>query len=394
VLFLQKKDMKTSALAVFLTIVLGIYFLVNTFIYLRTSPAFGGRSFLKSLSLNTIFWLVVLSYPAGRILERIITSPLNTVLIKIGSFWMAAMLYLSLLFILIAILRGLNGLTGITPFLDFKSNPSYRQWSIAIAYGLTFTIVLIGYINARMPKVSRVEIALSKPLNCGKGLKIVAVSDIHLGTIITNGRLTRLVELINSQNPDIVLFAGDVFDEDIAPVVNNNMGTEFERIRSKYGVYAVTGNHEFFGGVEGKVSYLEKHGVKVLRDSSVLIDNVIYLVGRDDRQSKYINGRDRKSLSQLLEGIDTSKPIVLLDHQPYNLGEASSTGIDLQISGHTHHGQLWPFGYITRAIFEVSRGYLKKGGTHFYVSTGYGTWGPPVRVGNRPEVVVFELFSK
>ena len=133
------------------------------------------------------------------------------------------------------------------------------------------------------------------------------------------------------------------------------------------------------------------HGLTLLRDSALLVNNSIYIVGREDRDIKRFSGAERKSLPQLMEGVDRSKPIVLLDHQPYNLHEAAEAGVDLQLSGHTHHGQLWPFGYVTQRIFEVSRGYLQKGGTHFYVSTGFGTWGPPVRTGNRPEIMVFDL---
>jgi hypothetical protein len=187
------------------------------------------------------------------------------------------------------------------------------------------------------------------------------------------------------------LFAGDVFDEDIAPVVNNGLGRYFGKIESRLGVFAIPGNHEYFGGIEPKLAYLRKHGVIVLRDSTVLIDNSFYVVGRDDRQSNYTTGKQRKSISELIENVDKSKPIILLDHQPFKLNESAENGIDLQISGHTHHGQLWPFNYITDAIYELSSGYKKIGNTHFIVSNGYGTWGPPLRLGNRPEILVIDF---
>ena len=196
-----------------------------------------------------------------------------------------------------------------------------------------------------------------------------------------------MVEKINSQNPDIVLLAGDVFDEDITSVINNGLGKYFERIKSRVGIYAIPGNHEYFGNIEQKLSYLKTHGVIVLRDSTLLIDNSFYLVGRDDHSQ----GCKRKHISKLLLSIDSTKPIILLDHQPFKLNESAENGIDLQISGHTHNGQLWPFNYLTKAIFELSNGYKKIKNTHFIVSNGYGTWGPPMRLGNRPEILVIDL---
>jgi hypothetical protein len=215
-------------------------------------------------------------------------------------------------------------------------------------------------------------------------------SDIHLGTIIGKNDLAKLVEKINYQNPDIVLLVGDIFDEDIAPVVNGQMGDLFERFNAKYGVFAVTGNHEFFSNHQAKIEYLQNHGVNVLNDTVATLAN-INIVGRYDRQSNYALGQNRKTLPELTKDIDQSRFTIVLDHQPSNLSESVESGIDLQLSGHTHHGQVWPFNYITKAIFEVSMGYKKKGNTHIYVSPGYGTWGPRVRLGNRPEIAVIKV---
>ena len=128
-----------------------------------------------------------------------------------------------------------------------------------------------------------------------------------------------------------------------------------------------------------------------MRDTSLLIDQRFYLVGRDDRDKSRFTGKKRKELGELMQHVDLSRPVILMDHQPFNLEKARELGVDLQVSGHTHHGQLWPFNYITNAIYELSYGYKQIGQTHFYVSTGFGTWGPPVRLGNRPEIVQIKL---
>ncbi len=122
-----------------------------------------------------------------------------------------------------------------------------------------------------------------------------------------------------------------------------------------------------------------------------MIGEGMYVAGREDRSSGQFGGKKRKAIEELLSGLDRARPLILMDHQPFHLEEAERCGVDLQLSGHTHHGQLWPLNFITRAVYEVSMGYRRKGGTHVYVSNGVGTWGPPVRIGNRPEILRITL---
>jgi predicted MPP superfamily phosphohydrolase len=222
-------------------------------------------------------------------------------------------------------------------------------------------------------------------------LRIVAASDIHLGTIIGRKRLRSIVDRINSLEPDVVLLPGDIVDEDLAPVIRENLGETLRSIRSNQGVFAVTGNHEHIGGAGPACAYLAEHGITMLRDSVARLEGGIYIVGREDRSSAGFGGRKRKTLESLMADVDTAYPVVLMDHQPFGLEEAAGKGIDLQLSGHTHHGQLWPLNKITEAVYELSWGETVKGETHFYVSSGVGTWGPPVRTGNRPEIVLIRL---
>ena len=217
------------------------------------------------------------------------------------------------------------------------------------------------------------------------------VSDIHLGTLIAKDAVNRLVGRINRLQPELILLAGDVVDEDLAPVIKENIGESLTRLQSKYGVYGITGNHEYIGGAETAVRYLTDHGVHILQDSVVLIRDCFYLAGREDRDKPRFTGKGRKSLEEVLNGLSPSYPLILMDHQPFGLEKAAAMNIDLQLSGHTHHGQIWPLNYITKAIYTLSWGYKKIGNTHFYVSCGYGTWGPPVRLGNRPEIVLINI---
>jgi hypothetical protein len=247
--------------------------------------------------------------------------------------------------------------------------------------------VAAGFINARLPRIRHFDIEINKKVNGDKSLKIVLVSDIHMGTLIAKRRTNHLVEKIINLKPDLVLFAGDIVDEDLAPVIRRNLGEMLSHIKAKYGVYGITGNHEYIGGAESAVKYLRTHGINILRDTAVFVDDYFYLVGRDDRDKPRFTGKERKSLEEIMAQVDRSYPVILMDHQPFNLAKTVEQGVDLQVSGHTHHGQLWPFNYITHAIYELSWGYKQIGQTHFYVSSGFGSWGPPIRLGNRPEIV-------
>lgn len=381
---------RNIAMLIFFSIVLIVTIGVNYYIYRRTNPIFAFAGGYE-LALRLLFWAIALSYPIGRFLERVVPSGAAELVAKIGSFWLAAMLYLTLMFLLFDLLKLMHSWTGFPSFLSAKDSISFlRKISVGI-YATTAIIIFAGYLNAIYPKVSSVTIKTDKSLNGNAMLKIAAASDIHLGTIISNGRLERFVRMMNEQKPDIILLAGDIFDEDLGPVIKNNMGDQLKQLSAPLGVYAITGNHEYIGGVDAAIKYLEDHGITVIRDSVVTPQGKLNVVGRDDRQAKMMGGNMRKPIEHMVVNIDNNLFTIMLDHQPYNLNEAVENGIDLQISGHTHHGQLFPLNLITKAMFEVSRGYKMIENSHIYVSTGFGTWGPPVRVGNRPEMVVFEV---
>jgi len=336
---------------------------------------------------------LVFSYPVGRFLEKTWYSPISNFIHWVGAFWFAGMLYSVLILISIDIIRWSNILFHYIPF----ATENYMHIKFTTTCSVTILVILIiaiGHINAWTPKIVKKTIEIHKHGGNYKTLKIAAASDIHLGTIIGPRKTDKLVKTINSLAPNIILFAGDVVDEDLKPVIEQNLGNNLLKLKAPLGIYTITGNHEYIGGVEAAVKYLEEHNVKVIRDTSILIDESFYVVGREDRDKKSFTSQKRKSVNELLDPLDYSKPIIMLDHQPYNLQFAEDSGVDLQISGHTHHGQLWPLGYITKKIFEVSKGYKRKGNSHFYVSTGYGTWGPPVRLGNRPEILEFTLVFK
>ncbi len=363
----------------FFSIVLLIYFLVNFYIYQRGIQLLPQGSALRSW-FKVVFWVVSASYIVGRVVERYHISWFTDILTWVGSFWLAAMLLLFLLVVLGDIVRLANHFTGFLPALFYTGAFKLKLFAGVLIF--VFVSILAGHINALVPKIRKLAITTEKSAGSMTELRIAMASDIHMGTVIGPRRMTRLVNQINALKPDLILFAGDVVDEDLAPVIRHDLGSVLLQLKAPLGVYAITGNHEYIGGVEKAVAYLQKHGITMLRDSAVTINQSFVLAGREDRSKS-----NRKSISDILSSADRTLPVILMDHQPFDLDSVAMEKVDIQFSGHTHHGQMWPLNYITEAIYEVSRGYLKKGKSHFYVSNGFGTWGPPVRIGNRPEIV-------
>lgn len=382
--------MKTGTFIIFITIVLVIYGLVNSYIFIRGLQAIPVGSCWRPWYIAG-FWSLAFTFVLARILERAYPCGFTGVVTWIGSFWLAFMLYLVLIALLIDGARVINHFAGIFPKWVYVDYQHTKLILLIASVSLVSVIVCAGFINARVPRIKKLELHIPKAVSGDRSLNIVMVSDIHLGTIIAKRKADRLVSTINSLHPDIVLFAGDVVDEDLAPVIKNNLGANLLEIRTKSGVYAITGNHEYIGGAEKAVKYLQDHGITVLRDTALFIDQRFYLVGREDRDRERFTGKKRRALSELMQQVDLAFPVILMDHQPFNLDRVVEQKVDLQLSGHTHHGQLWPFNYITEAIYELSHGYRQIGQTHFYVSSGFGTWGPPVRLGNRPEIVQIML---
>ena len=253
-------------------------------------------------------------------------------------------------------------------------------------------IVCVGTYFGISPYVKKYDIQVSKPLKNGE-LKVALISDIHLGELIGNDRLDKLLEEVNSLDADIVLIAGDLIDSSIDPVIEDNMLEKFKNMKSLYGTYFATGNHDFFAGEASNLSALaQENNITVLRDDSILINDEFYIIGRDDISSKSFSG-ERAPLNGIVSNIDKSKLSIVMDHNPENIKDSQENNIDLQVSGHTHGGQVFPGNIITNALFPIDYGYGKFGNTNVVVSSGFGTWGPLIRVGSRSEVVLITLHN-
>ena len=375
---------------VMLVFSLSVFAGLNWYLFIR------GRQALEILERRfrilyaIVFWTMPALFFGSMMLETAAGSgALTDTVFLIGSFWVAVMLYGFLFVVIVDIVRLIGKLFKIKPKIVFQNYVATKAIVLVAFLALLSVIFVVGYKNATRPQATHLTIELNKQGGNLSQLRVAMVSDIHLGYIYRQRELARIVDVINEQQPDIVMLVGDIFEGPPEPVIKNDMGVEFARLQTKYGVYFATGNHEYMGAnnsPDAALNYLATHGVKPLVDAVALIDSAFYVVGRKDP-----SGGARKDLTELLHDIDRNLPIILLDHQPFNLDEAVDAKIDLQLSGHTHNGQMYPLNYIVNLIFEKSWGFLKKGDTNFYVSCGAGTWGPPIRIGSYAEVVMIDL---
>ena len=372
---------------VFFTIALSIYSLVNIYLFYKgyqAIPVLQNNKLIYAISFFVLAGLFIFA----KILESKHSSIITDALNIIGGFWLAFMLYGFLFFFLSDIILLILRIPGI---VKGDSIVIFRKWSFIIIISASALLIIGGFINAIIPFTREYNITINKSAGQVKTLRIAAVSDIHLGSIIRKRSLKKMSGIIKDLRPDLVLLLGDIVDGEIGPVMRGDLLQYFSYPDCTDGLYAITGNHEFIGGAARTIPYIESKGIKILKDEMVTLPGGIQLIGRLDRDSFRFYRKERLSLGELMKQADTTKPVILLDHQPFHLDETAKYGIDLQLSGHTHNGQMWPLNHVTAMIYELSTGYLKKRNTNFIVSSGYGLWGPRVRSGSRSEVLLINL---
>lgn len=363
-----------------------VYAALNGYILLRGGRALSGLPELHTVY-TVLFPVLSLSFIGAFLLEGRVPWLVTAVLENIGGFWLVALPFL----LIATVLGDLLSLTGrITGISDRSTMISMAQLRFLYFCAVLLTVSvfsLIGYLRFRIPR--KVTLDLNIPKREGKAgrMTVVAVSDVHLGDLIRRPRLDRYVDLINREDPDVVFIVGDLFDRNLHSVVHQHMEETLKLLKSRYGIYAVVGNHEYIGDVERSAEIIARSGITLLRDDAVTVDGRVRIAGRDDYTNK-----NRKALDSILAGMkEHDLPLIVLDHQPVSIKESVEAGADLHLSGHTHNGQIFLFRYIVSRIFKHAYGYRKTGKTHVYVSSGLGLWGAPIRLGSRSEYVRLDL---
>lgn len=293
------------------------------------------------------------------------------IIYNVGTSSIFILLYLTMLFLVLDFGR----LIHLVP-------TSFLKESVAGAFTvLGIMIAVFAYGNWHYYQKKRVQIDLHSSIPLDKPLKFVMMSDLHIGYHNTRKDLAQWVDLVNKENPDCILIAGDIIDVSVKPVLEEDMSAEFKRLNAP--VYACLGNHDYYAGEPNSEQFYRESGIKLLRDKSVLFNNEVVIIGRDDRTNP-----KRKNVSNLVKNASQGKFTILLDHQPYHLELAEKTGVNFQLSGHTHYGQVWPINWIEDTLYEKAYGRHQRGNTHYYITSGIGIWGGKFRIGTQSEYVV------
>jgi len=262
--------------------------------------------------------------------------------------------------------------------------------SFPLAATLTAALAAFGFVDARRVRVERVRL-VSPKLPRGKSMRLALVSDVHLGALVGSRRLRQIVHQLERLDPDVVLSAGDLVDgmgdrlSRLAPI--------FAALRPRRGKYAVTGNHEYYAGIDAALAFHAQAGLTVLHGQAVDLDETVTLVGVDDPTGRRAGTVPVVEEHALLRAVPRERFTILLKHQPV-IDPRAQELFDLQLSGHVHRGQIFPFGLLVRLAYRYPTGLTRlAGGGWLYVSRGTGTWGPPLRVGAPPEITLIEIVA-
>jgi uncharacterized protein len=378
--------------ALFFSVMTALIAGLHYYLYVRLARAPGLESWQRTGA--WIFALGALLLPAGMLLSRVLSRPASTIAATVSYTWMG--LFALMLFMTLGseLIRGATALLEATRVVP--EDPERRTF-IARALTGVIGVAAVGFggygmARARTPIVKEMSVALKKFPAELDGLKIVQLSDVHIGPTIDGTWLRSVVDRVNALEPDVVAITGDLVDGTVEELRDHV--APLGDLRAKYGVYFVTGNHEYYSGADEWIAELTRLGIKVLRNERVSIgegDTSFDLAGIDDYRAKGFGGDHGPDLAKALAGRDPSREVVLLAHQPKHAFEAADHDVGLQLSGHTHGGQIYPWGFFVKLDQTFVAGLDRLKDTQIYTSCGTGYWGPPMRVGAPPEISLLSL---
>jgi len=362
-----------------------VYIIPNIYVFVRICQLFINKGYRLYYSL--IYLLLAIIFPVSNLLSEGDTGLGARLLESLANYILPFYLYLFLFILALDILLLFNRLFKIISSEKFKTT-RFKFSGLVSVLALSALVVIAGIINFNTIRISDYKIDIPARSSPIKHLKIAFVADFHLKNGTSKNFVERFARKIELINPDLMIFGGDIVEGDREDANLEQFEHILAGIKARYGVYAVLGNHEHYAG-QDRGSFFDKSGMTVLSDTIVKPDNLFNLAGRNDSHIM-----TRKPLGELLKSVTDTLPVILIDHRPTEIGQVSRTSVDIQLSGHTHNGQLFPINLITRKVYVLSWGYKKIGNTHFFVTSGIRLWGPPVRTTGKSEIMVINiLFS-
>ena len=366
----------------FHTILILSYTIPNIYLFLRIRKLFINKEYRLIYAL--IYLIIALIYPISNFFFDGEAGPAARIFTGAANYILPFYLYLFLFILANDIFLLINLLFRFIPAAKMKTT-KYRKSLLILIISLSAVVVVCGVLNFNTIRTSEYSIEVPGRSSHIKNLRIAFVSDFHLKEGTSIRFVKKFIQKIDNTKPDLMLFGGDIVEGNGE---RENMDL-FEKllsgIKTKYGVYGVLGNHEHYAR-QDKGSFFMKAGIEILSDTVIVIDHSFNLAGRNDSHI-----RTRKSGDELLKSAVDSLPVILVDHRPTEIELISRTSADVVFSGHTHNGQLFPINLITRSVYELSHGYMKKDETHFFVSSGIRLWGPPVRTTGKSEIMVIDI---
>jgi len=369
---------------IFLLIFLFLYGGINFYAFFQAKNIFHFTPKTEVIIIASLC-LLVLAPIIIRFVEKIHWETLARIIAYCGYLWMA---FVFLFFFINITLETSRYLLNF--IIPNAGGAFQKSFIFGLTVFLSFASVVYGYFDAEKIRINRLEIHTEKPLPENGRLRIVQISDVHIGLIVRNERLKVIADKIEEARPDMLISTGDLLDGELDNVMSE--AELFARIKPQYGKYAVTGNHEYYAGINKSLEFTTRAGFEILRDETRKVAgiNIIGLEDPTGRQMGFL--KNNFKISDLFPKQQDNEFSLLLKHQPV---VKENNNFDLQLSGHTHGGQIFPFMWITRLFFSKNCGYYKLGEYKaIYVSRGAGTWGPPVRLFAPPEITVIDLTKK
>lgn len=357
------------------------YILPNIYVFFRIMFLFISRRY--RLLYTVIYLLPAAVYPVTEYLLDG-SNPVTQQLSKVADYLLPFYLYLFLFVLLFDLFLLFNILFRLVS-KEVRRTFLFRFYTLLVIIVLSAAVVAGGVINLNTIRVSRYRIAVPKgnsPLN---GLRVTFVADFHIQQKTNPHFVEQFVRKANALKPDIMLYGGDIVEGRDENRISEVILSALRKVQTKYGAFGVPGNHESYGS-RGDGTFYEKAHITLLQDTLLDIDGSFYLAGRNDERD-----RQRKSANEILQNNPGGLPIILLDHRPTRLQEVSRTPVNVQFSGHTHNGQLFPINFYINSLYELSWGYKKIRNTHFFVTSGLRLWGPPVKTSGKSEIMLVDI---